>query len=359
MRRGTRNECLNIAAGLTYSMAPPQRDNAFRAQRRIDMQYLIGTDEAGFGPNLGPLTISATVWRVPVGIDGEDLYGRLEDVIVRTPREVVGGAAARVAVTDSKALYSPGKGLRHLERGLWAALTALGRRPETWTAVWDALDPEAADRLRNIPWYAGYDSPVPIDADWDELASLGAAFADGLAAAGVELLDLRSRAVFAEEFNDLLVRYQSKGAALSHLTLNLAARMIEPLAGGPVAVVCDKHGGRNRYADLLGEHFPDWLIEVHGEGRRQSVYRFGPSDRRIEFRFRTKAESYLPVALASMASKYLRELAMRALCAFWSSHVPGLRPTAGSPVDAKRFKRDVAAAQEQLKIADKVLWRVK
>ena len=26
--------------------------------------YLIGTDEAGYGPNLGPLVISATVWQV-------------------------------------------------------------------------------------------------------------------------------------------------------------------------------------------------------------------------------------------------------------------------------------------------------
>ncbi|NQU25494.1 MAG: hypothetical protein HQ567_29775 [Candidatus Nealsonbacteria bacterium] len=323
------------------------------------MQYLIGTDEAGYGPNLGPLTISVSVWRAPVGIDGEDLYRRLEDVIVRTPREVAAAAMARLAVADSKKLYSPGKGLRHLERALWAAMAVLGRRPETWSAVWDALDPEAGDRLQKIPWYADYDSPVPIDAERDELASLTAALADGLAAAGVELIDLRSRAVFPEEFNDLLVHYGTKGAALSHLTLGLAARAIEPLGAAPVAVVCDKHGGRNRYAELLAEHFPDPLIEIHGEGRQRSIYRFGPSDRRIEFRFCTKAESYMPVALASMASKYLRELAMRAFNAFWSSHVPDLRPTAGYPADAKRFKRDIAAAQEQLGVAEEVLWRVK
>ena len=29
------------------------------------MGYLIGTDEAGYGPNLGPLVISASVWHVP------------------------------------------------------------------------------------------------------------------------------------------------------------------------------------------------------------------------------------------------------------------------------------------------------
>ena len=32
------------------------------------MSYLIGTDEAGYGPNLGPLVISASVWHVPDGL---------------------------------------------------------------------------------------------------------------------------------------------------------------------------------------------------------------------------------------------------------------------------------------------------
>ena len=120
-----------------------------------------------------------------------------------------------------------------------------------------------------------------------------------------------------------------------------------------------KHGGRNRYAGLLAEHFPEWLIEVHGEGRQRSVYRFGPRQRRVEICFQTKAESHLPTALASMASKYLRELAMRALNAFWCARVADLRPTAGYPQDAKRFKAAVAPVQAGLGIDDAVLWRAK
>ena len=44
-------------------------------------------------------------------------------------------------MADSKVLYTPGKGLRHLERGLWAALGLLGHRPRTWRDVWHCLAP--------------------------------------------------------------------------------------------------------------------------------------------------------------------------------------------------------------------------
>ena len=58
-----------------------------------------------------------------------------------------------------------------------------------------------------------------------------------------------------------------------------------------------------------------------------------------------------------MASKYLRELAMRALNDYWRGRVPGLRATAGYPQDAKRFRADIAETQAKLHIADRVLWR--
>jgi hypothetical protein len=60
-----------------------------------------------------------------------------------------------------------------------------------------------------------------------------------------------------------------------------------------------------------------------------------------------------------MTSKYLRELAMAAFNAFWQRHVPHLKPTAGYPVDAKRFKQDIAAAQSRLGIEDDLLWRMR
>jgi ribonuclease HII len=323
------------------------------------MGYLIGTDEAGYGPNLGPLVISATLWEVPDGVRGEGLFEHLQHLITPSHDRGKGREDNRVLMADSKLLYTPSKGLHRLELGLGAAMNVLGHRPGTWHEVWQALSPEALDAMPSIPWYVGYDAPVPFDCTASQIEPLGDKLRVGLPEAGVRLMAVRSRVIFAEEFNALVEQHGNKGAALSSQTLALAARLIAPLPSASIEVICDKHGGRNRYGQLLSEHFSEWLIEVRGEGRERSVYQFGPADRRIEFCFRTKAETCLPAALASMASKYLRELAMHAFNAFWQERVPNLQPTAGYPEDAKRFRADIAETQQELHISDRILWRIK
>jgi hypothetical protein len=321
------------------------------------MAYLIGTDEAGYGPNLGPLLISASVWQVPDAVQSDQLYRHLEHVVAATLPRAAGAGRPRIAIADSKLLYQSGKGIGGLEMGVLAALGLLGRRPRSWIETWPALGADAADRRKNIPWYADFDTPVPLDVDPDQLDAAVAALADGLQRAGVRLVELRSRAIFEPDFNQALDDLGSKGEALSRATLDLVAQVAAGLEDGPIQVVCDKHGGRNCYARLLAEPFPDSFIEVRGEGRQRSTYRFGPEERRVEIRFEAKAESHLPTALASMASKYLRELAMRAFNDFWCRRVPGLVETAGYPGDARRFKADIATAQAGLGIDDRMVWR--
>jgi hypothetical protein len=336
------------------------------------MTYLIGTDEAGYGPNLGPLVISATVWRVADGVRAEDLCARLRGVVatervrgsgfgLQGSHGTAGGACAimPVPIADSKRLYRSGKGIGPLEHGVLAMLRILGHGPATWRGVFAALAPGALSKCGSIPWYDGYDEPVPLEADPAENVRAAGAVAEGLAAAGIELVAMQSRAIFEDEFNDLLERHLSKGAVLSRETLHLVRQMVEPLGEGSIRVLCDKHGGRNAYRELLEDAFPGCLIGICGEGPGQSVYRFGWADRRIEIRFQAKAESHLPAALASMASKYLRELAMRAVNRFWCGRVPGLAPTAGYPVDALRFREAIAGVRAQLGIPDCRFWRCK
>jgi hypothetical protein len=323
------------------------------------MHYVIGTDEAGYGPNLGPLVISASVWRVPERVGAHELYERLQRVVSGEFRSSGAEVDRRVTIADSKSLYRPGGGLGNLERGLLSSLGVLDHCPATWQEIWEILAPASRVARESVPWYADYDISIPIEANRSQIQQLSDRLRQGCVDAEVQLVELRSRVVFPAEFNQLMERYQSKGAALSHTTLDLVAQLAAGLPWRSINAVCDKHGGRNRYAHLIAEHFPDLFIEIHGEGRAQSVYRFGPSDGRMEIRFCTKAEAYLPVALASMASKYLRELAMGAFNAFWCPRVPQLRPTAGYPKDAIRFKANIAEVQAELAIDDSALWRCK
>lgn len=322
------------------------------------MGYLVGTDEAGYGPNLGPLVVSATVWEVPDRVLCGDLRRLLAGVVFAAPSELPGDEPA-VAIGDSKVLYQSGKGLQHLEYGLWASMAQLGCRPATWCQVWDTLAPGTLAAQGGLPWHAGYDCPTPLDADICRIGRVVDVLSARLAKHHIRLVGMRSRALFPSLFNRTVAKLGSKGTALSQVTLELAAEMIAPLAKGPISVICDKHGGRDHYERLLFEHFPESLIEVRGEGRDWSLYQFGPPERRVEFRFQTQAECHVPTALASMASKYLRELAMRAWNDFWCRQIDGLPPTAGYPVDARRFKQAIAALQQELGIDDDLVWRNK
>lgn len=320
------------------------------------MPYLIGTDEAGYGPNLGPLVIAATVWQVPDGLSPAELYKRLKKCVVAKPTK----DDRRLAIADSKALYSSGQGLAALELGVLTALTLLDRKPACWRELWPAVLAEGLETLHELaPWHVDFDQRLPAEVELDRLARQRDHLADGLECAGVRLVNVCATAMLPHTFNELVDRYGSKGELLSLTTLKLAAHAIASLpadACEPIIITCDKHGGRGRYTGQLQHIFPDDLIRVELESRAESVYRCGP-DHRYEFRFLAKGEQMLPTALASMTAKYLRELAMIPFNRFWQQHVPGLKPTAGYPADAARFWNEIRPAQQRLGIEDRVLWR--
>jgi hypothetical protein len=321
------------------------------------MIYLLGIDEAGYGPNLGPLVVSASVWRLEKAIEPRTLYDRLADCITnQVPR--AGEIEQRLVVADSKVLYSPAVGLGRLERSVLAALTILNKQPADWRELWLALEACPADHAhRQLPWHCDYERSLPVAADPTDIAQVAHSLSTGLPAAGVQLVALRSRTVFPAEFNRLVAELGNKGAALSHVSLQLAAALLDEFSDARAQIICDKHGGRNRYGPLLQPLFPDTLVEVARESPRESLYRWGPKERRMEMRFCVGAECYLPVALASLASKYLREVCMGAFNDFWLRLLPGLRPTAGYPTDAGRFRKEIQAVQAAAGVQDDLLWR--
>jgi hypothetical protein len=317
------------------------------------MPYLLGTDEAGYGPNMGPLVIGASAWRVPARMRPESLYERLAPAVC----DGQDGDDPRLAIADSKQLYQAGGSLAPLERGVLAALMLLERRPATWRTIWPQCDGAAVPQVDGLPWHADYDEPLPIACEMAQLADLAALLAEACQTARVALVDVQATLLFPAAFNQRVAQCDNKAEVLSLATLELVRRTIDALPDDDVLVVCDKHGGRARYAALLQHVFPDSLVQVRKETRELGVYRLRHGERGVEFHFLMKGERMLPTALASMTAKYLRELAMRPFNAFWQRQVSDLRPTAGYPGDALRFWEAIRPACERLEIDRAILWR--
>jgi ribonuclease HII len=159
-------------------------------------------------------------------------------------------------------------------------------------------------------------------------------------------------------FNGLLRRTDSKAAALFEVGSELLRHIWETSHQRAVEVILDKHGGRNFYAGLLQQALPDTLVLARQEGPAASRYSIAAGGRHLEAVFLPQADArHLLVAAASMIAKYVRELCMELFNTFWTSHVPGLRATAGYPTDAKRFWDAIQPAVLQLGLAPDLLWR--
>ena len=123
-------------------------------------------------------------------------------------------------------------------------------------------------------------------------------------------------------------------------------------------ITVDKQSGRDRYGPLLGRRFRGVRLVVKRQDRSVGHYHIRHHGREGDIRFVMEGEKHsMPVALASMYSKYVRELYMTLFNEFWRKHLPGLKSTAGYPRDARRFLTDIAAVQKQLGIPDEVLVR--
>jgi hypothetical protein len=323
------------------------------ASRMARMVFVLGTDEAGYGPNLGPLCIAASAWQLPDDAPSDGLYDRLSSVVCAQAKD----RGEKLAIADSKALYKSGDTLELLEYGVLVALACLDRLPRRWRDIWRALDAQGLTQIDGLPWHDGFDEDLPLHKPIDELKAAGLRFVDGAACTGIRIVELQSAVLFPAAFNQAVKRCDNKAEVLSLTTLELARRVFDGLAEGRAVVFCDKHGGRNYYAALLQHIFPDELVRVSLETAELGIYHVRYAGRQIEFRFQPKGERHLPTALASMTAKYLRELAMRPFNAFWQRHIPDLKATAGYYNDAVRFYDEIQTARRRLKIAPRLVWR--
>jgi hypothetical protein len=320
------------------------------------MPWIIGIDEAGYGPNLGPLVMTSVACRVPDELAGRDLWQVLR-AGVRRQGDADDG---RLVVEDSKAVYSSARGLAALEAGVLATLAGCpGAARGSLAECVGWLAPDGHAELLDERWFTGA-SALPVAAPAGEWAAGAARFAGAVRDAGIGWARVRSVVVCPARFNRLVDEAGSKGAVLGHGLAELVRWNSRAEGAEALHFFVDKHGGRNAYAALLQDAFEEGMVVAQQEGMARSRYHLAGARRPVRLTFQPRADAeHFCVALASMVSKYLREVLMLEFNAFWQAQVPGLKPTAGYPGDAARYFEAIKPAVEKLGLPEAAVWRRK
>jgi len=297
------------------------------------MAILAGIDEAGFGPLLGPLVVSASVLSMDPDLMDADLWQVLRRSVGKTRRHLGG----RLLITDSKKAYDRAAGLGHLERTVLAVLRAMGKTPADLTELLSLLCPECLGRLSEYPWYQKVDSRVP-SGDPADIRIAAQVLGDDMNAQGARLIDMRSCCLDVGLYNAMVGRVKNKSHVLFIVATGLIQRILDAHPDEDVHIQIDRHGGRVHYRDGLMRSFADMDLHILREDKSASVYEWRRGSHRVRLTFRVGADGlYLPVALASMVSKYLRELLMECVNRYFLGLDAGLQPTAGYWQDGLRF----------------------
>lgn len=317
--------------------------------------WQVGIDEAGYGPNLGPLVMTAVACRVPTS--DANLWDEMDGAVRRHGDQDDG----RLLVADSKLVYNRAKGLHALECGVLAFLRGGANVAHAEVAV-DMVSTVYASslaELRDEAWFDG-STRLPVVVEIDCLRQAIAGWRQATAKRDLHWGLVAGVLVPARRFNGLVDRWGSKGAVLGLALTELFQRCLELVGDEPLEIIVDKHGGRNFYGALLQHTFADGLVLARAEGADRSVYEIIGLGRAVRVTFMPRADlSAFCVALASMVCKYTREVLMAEFNRYWLDKVPGLTPTAGYPGDALRFYQAIEPALVQMGIAKETVWRVR
>jgi ribonuclease HII len=334
----------------------PNPSGDFLKESRLRVAILAGVDEAGYGPVLGPLVVSGVVLDVPDELADACLWQTLKSGVT----DRVSKSDPRLAIADSKKLHQGKFGFQRLERTAWVALKAAGVNCDSFAALLKSLAPHATEAAEGYPWYRDFDAPLPTQQPAIQLQLVANAFQKCLRDTGVELLAVHCEPLLEGHFNRLVTNTRNKAVVSLGLVLKIVDRVATLADGRPCRVCVDRQGGRTRYGSQLMTSFELRHIDIVEESESSAVYRVARGRTTIEIAFRTSGEEQsLPCALASVLSKYMRELFMRAFNAYWSDARPDLKPTAGYYQDGHRFINELGSAIEERGVERSMLIRQK
>lgn len=172
--------------------------------------------------------------------------------------------------------------------------------------------------------------------------------------ANAQVAFMQCDVVDAGEVNRRLKLFKNKAEVNMLSVMRLVERVRKYAVESNVVhprIAIDRQGGRTHYLEHLQTTWPNAKFRILEECDDFSEYRLDFGDHAMTLSFRVQAEkSHLPVALASMTAKYVRELLMMRFNNWFCGQVPDLKPTAGYYKDGKRFIKDIEYLITKLKL---------
>jgi len=257
---------------------------------------VLGIDENGLGPLLGPLVVTAVAFEAPQYDRGH--FWKI--------------AGDFFPADDSKKMFSRAK-MARAEMATLGWLSAFHATPSTYPElVASVVELTPGPRIcgNKCPDYCRPSTaPLPC---WShsEASDVPAARIDVLQAGGLKPHKVRAVTVCPGEFNSLTGPGKINKFQLDFNMMMCLVNSLRADYEGPVLALCGKIGSTRRYGNWLDGAKMGLCLPLEEE-RAVSTYRV---DEQLEVAFIRDADGlHLPVAVASMVGKYLRELAMRDL----------------------------------------------
>lgn len=301
------------------------------------MAILVGIDEAGFGPILGPLVVSSSSFSLPRGFLEADLWQILRKSTSKRKKHLAG----RLLIADSKKAHNKRDGTKHLKRTILACLRYLDKKPATLTKLLGLLCPDCVERLSSYPWYQNA-AAYEIAGNQADIKIASEVLKDELGSNKIKLLELKSCCLDVAYYNKMVGSVKNKARVLFGATSELIKRAYDNFGGDDLQVIVDRQGGRVHYRRELLRSFADMELKILLESPKASSYELKAGGKGMRLHFVVGAdERFLPVSLASMVSKYLRELLVDNINRYFSGFSAELKPTAGYWKDGLRFIEDL------------------